>query len=152
REKPGTPDPGVLSRLSAAGVACYVTQDAGLGIQVTLNGGQAAVEYLNITAPMMDVRLVDVVPGEDIITLRGAATDCDMTGWSLYSETGKELYAFPDGYVIPANREITVGTLSSKGDYDLLWNEKKVVHKSKTDVITLYDGWGRTADAMSNGN
>ncbi|MGX8706736.1 MAG: ComEC/Rec2 family competence protein, partial [bacterium] len=71
REKPGTPDPGVLSRLSAAGVACYVTQDAGLGIQVTLNGGQAAVEYLNITAPMMDVRLVDVVPGEDIITLRG---------------------------------------------------------------------------------
>ena len=152
QEKPGTPDPGVLSRLSAAGVACYVTQDAGLGIVVTLNGGQPTVEYLNITAPMMDVSLVDVVPGEDIITLRGASTDCDMTGWSLYSETGKELYAFPDGYVIPANREITVGTLSSKRNYDLLWNEKKVVHKSKTDVITLYDGWGRTVDSMSNGN
>lgn len=151
QEKPGTPDPGVLSRLAAAGITTYVTQDAGLGIKVTLSGGQASAQLVNIDAPMSNVTITDVVPGEDLIRLRGASADCDMTGWSLYSDQGKELYAFPDGYTLPANAEITVGTITSDGEYDLFWNEKKVVHKSKTDNITLYDNWGRAVDVESNG-
>ena len=150
-EKPGTPDPGVLSRLAAAGITTYVTQDAGLGIKVTLSGGQAFAQPVGIDAPMYAVTITDVIPGEDLICLCGASTDCDMTGWSLYSDQGKELYAFPDGFILPANANITVGTISSKDEYDLFWNDKKVVHKSKTDNITLYDNWGRVVDVESNG-
>ena len=151
RDKPGTPDPGVLSRLAAAGTACYVTQDAALGIHVALSGGQAAVTYAGIDAPMADVTLTAVVPGEDLITLRGGGADVDMTGWSLYSDRGDELFAFPDGYILPTGASVTVGTRSSDGGYDLLWDDKKVIHKSKTDTVTLYDGWGRAVDAASNG-
>ena len=93
-----------------------------------------------------------VVPGDDLITLRNDGADCDMTGWYLYSDRGNELYAFPSGVVLRAGTTVTVGTRSSDdGDYDLLWDDKKVVHKSKRDDIALYDGWGRIIDAMSNG-
>ncbi len=152
-EKPGTPDPGVMSRLTAAGATCYVTQDAGLGLKVTLSGAQPAVESADIDAPRAaGVAVQSVVPGDDLITLRNDGADCDLTGWYLYSDRGGELYAFPSGYVLPAGATVTVGTRSSDdGSYDLLWDDKKVVHKSKRDNIALYDGWGRIIDAMSNG-
>lgn len=152
QEKPGTPDAGVVSRLMAAGTTCYVTQDAGLGLLATLSGGQAAVQYVNIDAPMnAGVAIEVVVPGEDLIALENTGADCDMTGWSLYSDRGDELYAFPDGYVLPAGGSVTVGTRSSDGDFDLLWDDKKVVHKSKSDNFTLYDAFGRAVDTASNG-
>lgn len=152
-EKPGTPDPGVVSRLTAAGATCCVTQDAGLGLNVTLTGGQPAVTAVDIDAPRASgVVIQSVVPGDDLITLRNDGADCDMTGWYLYSDRGNELYAFPAGYVLRAGETVTVGTNSSDdGTYDLLWDDKKVVHKSKRDDIALFDGWGRVMDAMSNG-
>lgn len=152
-EKPGTPDSGVLSRLASAGTTCYVTQDAGLGLRVTLSGGAAAVEAVNIEAPRASGLVIQsVIPGDDLVVLRNDGADCDMTGFYLYSDRGNELYAFPDGWVLPAGGTVTVGTKTSDdGDYDLLWNDKKVIHKSKRDNIALYDEWGRVVDAMSNG-
>ena len=153
-EKPGTPDPGVVSRLAAAGSAVYVTQDAGLGLLAELNGGAATVTALNIdAAETPGVFILNVEPGDDLITLENAGSvDVDLTGWSLYSVRGNELYAFPDGVRLPVGATLTVGTYSSdSGDYDLLWEDKKVVHKSKSDTIYLYDGWGRFVDCVDNG-
>ena len=151
-EKPGTPDPGVVSRLAAAGSAVYVTQDAGLGLRVRLTGGEPSVSAVSIDAPRIsDVVIQSVVPGNDLVTLRNDGADRDLTGWYLYSDRGNELYAFPDGTVLGAGQTLTVGTNSSDGGYDLLWDDKKVIHKSKTDDLYLYDAYGRTVDMMSNG-
>lgn len=46
-EKPGTPDAGIVRNLQSIGCAVYVTQDASLGIRVTLDGGRVAVENVN---------------------------------------------------------------------------------------------------------
>ena len=46
-EKPGTPDAGIVRNLQSIGCAVYVTQDASLGIRVTLDGGRIAVENVN---------------------------------------------------------------------------------------------------------
>ena len=46
-EKPGTPDPGVVRNLQTLGCAVCVTQDASLGVRVTLDGGRVAVENVN---------------------------------------------------------------------------------------------------------
>lgn len=46
-EKPDTPDPRVLRDLQAAGCDVYVTQDSGLGVRVTLNGGDVTVEAID---------------------------------------------------------------------------------------------------------
>lgn len=152
-EKPGTPDPGVVSRLMAAGSVVVVTQDAGLGLRLTLKGGEPAVAAVNIDAPRPSGIVVQsVVPGDDLVTLRNDGADCDLTGWYLYSDRGGELYAFPDEYVLRAGQTVTIGTnTSDEDDYDLLWDDKKVIHKSKRDDIELFDGWGRIIDAMSNG-
>ena len=46
-EKPGTPDAGIVRNLQGIGCAVCVTQDASLGIRVTLDGGRIAVENVN---------------------------------------------------------------------------------------------------------
>ena len=46
-EKPGTPDAGIVRNLQSIGCAVCVTQDASLGIRVTLDGGNVAVEAVN---------------------------------------------------------------------------------------------------------
>ena len=46
-EKPGTPDAGIVRNLQSTGCAVCVTQDASLGIRVTLDGGRVAVENVN---------------------------------------------------------------------------------------------------------
>ena len=154
QEKPGTPDSGVLSRLRAAGTECHVTQDAGLGLRVTLSGGQASVEYIGIDAPLAQgVRIESVVPGDDLVALSNDGPDLDLTGWYLYSDRGNEIFAFPDGCALPSGGRLVVGTQSSpEGSYQLLWDDKKVIHKSKADTLTLYDAWGRPVDARGNGN
>ena len=45
--KPGTPDAGIVRNLQSIGCAVCVTQDASLGIRVTLDGGRVAVENVN---------------------------------------------------------------------------------------------------------
>ena len=46
-EKPGTPDAGIVRNLQSIGCAVCVTQDASLGMRVTLDGGRVAVENVN---------------------------------------------------------------------------------------------------------
>ena len=46
-EKPGTPDAGIVRNLQSIGCAVCVTQDASLGIRITLDGGNVSVEAVN---------------------------------------------------------------------------------------------------------
>ena len=152
-EKPGTPDPGVVSRLAAAGGTVYVTQDAELGLHITLTGGAAEVTPVDIdAAALTGVTVARVTPGDDLIALQNAGADCDLTGCYLYSERGNELFAFPEGFTLKSGETVTVGTKTSDaGSYDLLWNDKKVIHPSKSDAIVLYDAWGRAVDRRESG-
>ena len=153
QEKPGTPDPGVVSRLEAAGTTVVVTQDAGMGLLVTLEGGKAAVKAVDIEAPPVSgPYIADVDPDDDTIALgnSGSAT-VDLSGFYLFSDKGDELYAFPDGTTLSPSVTLTVGTNSTDGNYDLLWDDKKVVNKKKTDTFYLYDDYGRIVDSRDNG-
>ena len=152
-EKPGTPDPGVLARLEAAGTTCYVTQDAGLGYRVALRGGEASVEAVGIDVPeAAGVRLRQADPENDRIVIASLGEARDLSGWYLYSDRGGEVFAFPEGYVLAAGGEAVVGSLScEEGTYDLLWNEKRVVNKNKPEVFILYDRYGRPVDSVDNG-
>jgi len=153
QEKPGTPDPGVVSRLEASGSTIVVTQDAGLGLLVTLEGSEATVKPVDIEAPPVSgPYIADVDPDDDTIALgnSGSAT-ADLSGFSLFSDKGDDLYAFPEGTTLSPGVTLTVGTNSTDGNYDLLWDDKKVVNKKKTDTIYLYDDYGRIVDSRDNG-
>ena len=152
-EKPGTPDPGVVARLQAAGSRVVVTQDAGLGQWITLTGDGVEVRPVDIDAPEISglaLRLVD--PGDDLVAVgNDGAAAVDLTGCYLVSDKGDELFAFPEGTAIAPGQTLTIGTNTTEGGFDLLWDDKKVVSKKKRDVITLYDAWGRALDSRDNG-
>ncbi len=147
-EKPGTPDAAVVARLEAAGSRVVVTEDSGLGVLVTLKDGVAAVNYVDFgDAPLTGLSVAEVDPEDDRITLQNTGeTAADLSGCYLYSDRGDELFAFPDGATVELGASLTVGTNSTDGDFDLLWDDEKVVHKKKDDAIWLYDSWGRVVD------
>lgn len=151
-EKPGTPDLSVIRRLEAAGSEVVVTEDGGLGVLVTLKGGIATANYVDFGAPVITgLSIAEVDASDDRITLQNTGDKpIGLDGCYLYSDKGDELYVFADEDIEPG-ASLTVGTNSTKGSYDLLWDDKKVVNRKKTDVIYLYDAWGRVVDWMDNG-
>lgn len=154
QEKPGTPDPGVVSRLQAAGGRVLVTQDSELGILVRLKGGEATAWSVDFweTNPAKDLYIASLDAEDDRIILGNRSEKPVGLGLCyLYSEKGDELFVLPDGASVDPGQTITVGTNSTKGSYDVLWPDKKVINKKKTDAIRLYDSVGRLIDRVENG-
>ena len=151
-EKPGTPNPATVAALESIGAQVCVTESCTGGVLTRLSGGETSVEWVNLPEPETGVRIERVEPGADRITLANDGTaDADLSGWMLVSEKGNEWFVLPEGTTIAAGSRLILGTNSTDGAFDLLWNDKKVVHKSKTDLFTLYDANGMTVDAMDNG-
>lgn len=151
--KPETPDPGVLSRIRAVGASCHVTQEGEMGLYITLCHNNAACQTVDFSSPVQNLEIREVMPGDDVIVLYNPQPEpVDLSGWYLFSDKGKEMYVFPEGRQISGESRLIIGSLSaSESDIDLTWPEKKVIHTSKTDNITLYDRWGREIDRLSNG-
>ena len=129
-----------------------VTEDSGLGVLVTLKDGAAAAEAVDFPYPAVSgLSIAEVDASDDRITLQNTSDSAiDLDGMYLFSDKGGELYAF-SGAAIDPGAALTVGTNTTKGDYDLLWDDKKVINKKKTDTVCLYDPCGRLIDWMGNG-
>lgn len=151
-EKPETPDPRVVAALESAGAEVAVTQEATGGVLVRLDGGAVRVERIDLASPASAVVVEDVVAGEDVVTLyNGGAETETLDGWYLFSDRGGEMFVFPEGTTIAPGQRLTIGTNTTQEAFDLLWDDKKVVHKSKTDVITLYAANGMPVSSADNG-
>ena len=151
-EKPGTPNPATVAALESLGAQVCVTESCTGGVLTRLSGGETSVEWVNLPEPETGARIERVEPGADRITLvNDGAADADLSGWMLVSEKGNEWFVLPEGTTIAAGGRLILGTNSTDGAFDLLWDDKKVVHKSKTDLFTLYDANGMPVDAMDNG-
>lgn len=150
-EKAETPDPRVVSLLQSLGAQVAVTQEATGGILVRLNGGTAIVQKIDLPTLQTGVVLSNVVPGEDTITLSNGGTVQELTDWYMISDKGGEMFIFPEGTTIAPGAALTIGTNTTEGSFDLLWDDKKVIHQSKTDTITLYNENGMPVSSMTNG-
>ena len=151
-EKPETPDSRVVASLKGVGAEVAVTQDCTGGIYVSLKGGEPTATFVDLPQPAKDVSIERVTAGEDTVMLRSTAKETvSLDGWYLYSEKGGEMFIFPRGTVVAPGGQLTVGTNTTGGAFDLLWDDKKVIHQSKEDVITLFDGSGMPVSVMSNG-
>lgn len=151
-EKPETPDVRVLALLESVGAETFVTQECTGGILARLSGGVPSVERIDLPAQPSKVSIASLSVDEDRITLQNAGDQsADLTGWYLYSDRGGELYVFPDGTALAPGAALTLGTNSTDGPTDLRWDDKKVIHRSKSDRITLYDPNGLAVSYMDNG-
>lgn len=151
-EKPSTPDAAVLARLEAVGAQIAVTQETTGGLLVRLNNGSVSLDKVELPDARSDIAIESVVPGDDLIVIANRGSEkIDLSDWYLISSRGGEWYVFPKDTSLAPNGTLTIGTNSSDAPTDLIWNDKKVVHKSKTDVIALYDANGAIVSEMSNG-
>lgn len=151
-EKTGTPDAGLISRLEAVGAQVYRTDFTEAGLRATLEAGSAKVEsvsWKDRPAPCETVSISAFdVPGDRLTLSNSGAEAVELGGWYLYSSRGKEFFAFPSGARLSAGASATIGGRSAEA-VDYLWDEKRVIHKSKEDVLTLYDSWGRAVSSVT---
>lgn len=150
-EKPETPDPRLMNLLKSIGAQVAVTQEATGGFFVKIRNGILTGEYVNLPEPQTSVKIESVVPGDDVITLSNSGDAQDLSDWYIMSEKGEEMFIFPENTTIASGSTLTIGTNTTEAPYDLLWDDKKVIHKSKTDVITLYNHHGLPVSSMTNG-
>lgn len=148
REEHDTPARRVVTLLTGVGADVLVTQNAPLGILVTLHDGTAQAEMLPVGQYPPFNAMITITgkdPKDDSITLHNGGEDADLSGWFIRSERGGETFVFPEGTVLEAGESITVTGENGSGG-DLRWPEKKVWHKSKDDRALLFDAYGRQID------
>ena len=130
----------------------YRTDFTEAGLRATLEAGDAKVESVSWNARPArceTVSISEIDVAGDRLTLRNSGGEAvALDGWYLYSSRGGEFFAFPVGTQLSAGASATVGGRSA-GTVDFLWDEKRVIHKSKEDVLTLYDSWGRAVSSVA---
>lgn len=151
--EPDTPSARVLRLLSAAGAKVYETQDAQSGVLVTIDQGETSanlMHYNDFPDAAQGVVIAGVDNQDDRITLRnGGKAAADLSGWYIVSDKGNQIFVLPAGTVLSPGAELTISSLSSEEEGDLVWPDKKVWHKSKEDAAFLYDVYGRLIDSMN---
>lgn len=151
-EKPETPDARVLASLESVGAQTIVTQQCTGGVLVRLKNGETSAECVDLPQTQANVRIVSIVSGEDTVSLiNDGAQKADLSGWYVFSDRGGEWFVLPDGTSLESGETLVIGTNSTQSAFDLLWDDKKVVHKSKTDTFSLYDANGLKVSTMTNG-
>lgn len=151
--EPDTPSARVMALLSAAGVKVYETQNAQSGVLVTIDQGETSanlMHYNDFPDAAQGVAIAGVDNQDDRITLRNTGKEkADLSGWYIVSDKGNQIFVLPQGTIIAPGGKLTISSLSSEEEGDLIWPDKKVWHKSKEDAALLYDVYGRLIDSMN---
>lgn len=142
-----SPAKKVLNLLKNAGAQIVQTQQAQWGVRVTLRGGVATAEMLNLPElpPLQEgIALREKDNQADTLKIVNTGSETlDLTGCFLRSERGGELLVLPEGLTLAPGEELLVATKSSDVSGDVYWAEKNVWHNKKDDAATLLDVYGR---------
>ena len=153
-EEPDTPASSVLSMLIGAGCAAYVSQDFNDAILFTLSGGKVEsvqdISWDGVPPRASGIRLsLDL--NDDAVTVSGTGNEAvSLAGYILYSSKGDETLTLPDTVLRPG-ASLTIGSRSTDGAADIIWDDKKVWNRKKRDVAILYDTYGRPVAFADNG-
>lgn len=146
-EKPDTPDPDLVRRLEETGAAVYITDHCTGGIRTVIGESGIVTEYVDAPAVNEHLIIAEVSAVDETITLMNTGrADIDMGGMYLYTDRGRKMFIFPEDTVIAAGGEIIVGCRSTEAEYDLTWDEKKIIGKKKSGTFYLFDSRGSLLD------
>ncbi len=138
-ENPDSENPFVASLLEKRKIDAYYSRGASLdfcsdGTELTIQEveDQGLPQSLNLTFTNVDRK-------EQAVTIQNAADEAaDLTGCTLISERGDEIYHFPAGTILEPGAELTVICQDSTLAGDLIWNANSV-WKKREDNALLYD-------------
>ena len=148
-EESDTAHKSILKALKKIGAETYITEDTPVAFDTTVTAdGEIRVEDVSVPDPA-PVRFMSVSKADQLVVIENTGDEpVDLTGWWIVSETGGELFRFPDGLILGAGETLSVGTNHYNGEPDLRWDDTRVWHKSKEDRAVLIDPWGSQADFM----
>ena len=142
----------VVNALKGMDAEVFVTDEYDLGLAVTIEkDGTLRFENAEPREKNPKVKLESVSKADQSVVLHNKeGAEVDVSEWFLVSETGKELFRFPDGTVIPADGRLTVACMGSKVPADLTWKDGTVWHKTKEDNAVLIDHLGNLVDEKAS--
>jgi len=152
-EEQDTPSIAALRRLNDAGCAYIVSQNVHDAILVTLDQGAvnvADISWGHVPAVPEGLTLSLDLANDLAIIENTGASPVNLEGMRLYSSKGKDTLTLP-AYILAPGEQYFIGSRSTKGDYHLLFDKKRVWHESKRDMAILYDPYGRALFRTDNG-
>lgn len=125
--------------LFSALVANARSNDRGLWAYDGVDGSK-----LNGTTGKLVITNVDYA-GEVVTITNKDSKAMNMTGWTLVSVKGNQVYNFPDGYTLAAGKKVyvTSGKNAKEGSGYLKWTTANVHNNDKDDPAELYDMNGK---------
>jgi hypothetical protein len=87
---------------------------------------------------------------DEYVVLRNRSDDpLDLTGWTVENSDGTT-YEFPDGFLLDANRSVTIHSGSGEDAADhLYWGSPRALWKNTGDVLTVRDETDRRVIRVS---
>ena len=141
-EKPNTPDELVLEDIEAAGATVYRTDLCEGVIRIGYREGKTEVSEFPLPAAtdLKDITVRIEADKTELITLTNTGkASADLTGSYFITLKKEEAFLFPAGTVLEPGESLTVGTLSTPLETDLVWEEKNVFSEKKEDGVTFFD-------------
>jgi len=158
----GHPSPYTLAKLNDAGVKVFRTDLQGT---ITATSDGKTIMFNKKAVPMKErapdsstetltessgsassgVKIVSISLSNEVVTIKNTKNkDVDMSGWSLVSLRGNQMYYFPKGYVLKAGATVRVWSGRNAEDNppsDLKWTGK-YIWNNDGDAGVLKDAEG----------
>ncbi len=153
QEEPDTPDASTVKRLQKAGCEIYVSQEYSDALLLTLRDGTATVQnvkWSGIPEAAQGLRLSIDLENDTLTVYNDSASSVTLKDCLLFSTKGDEALPLPETTLAPG-AAFVIGSKSTPIQTDLVWQDKKIWHKSKRDMAILYDAWGRALARTDNG-
>ena len=133
-------------RAKLRGAEIILTQDHDIGVLVTVSDrGVISVSSPERPKTTAGVTLSEVSKETQSFRVNNTTGgNIDLSGFTVWSTKGKEVFVFPNGTFIPAGGSLLV-TCKKSGlavNADLVWNEKKAWSADKADLAVLCDRYG----------
>ncbi|MCR4886405.1 MAG: MBL fold metallo-hydrolase [Clostridiales bacterium] len=153
QEEPDTPDTSTVKRLMKAGCSIYISQEYDDALLLTLRNGTPSVQnvqWSGIPAPEQGLRLSIDLENDTVTVYNDSSSSVTLKDCLLFSTKGEEALPLPETTLSPG-ATFVIGSKSTSMQTDLVWQDKKIWHKSKRDMAILYDAWGRALARTDNG-
>ncbi len=138
-ENPDSVNPFVAALLQQRKIAAYYSEGASLDI--CSDGTELSIQKVTEHTLACDLNLefANVNRQGQAVTIKNVGSNAaDLTGCTLISERGDEIYHFPVSTTLEAGEALTVVCRDSDIPGDLIWNLDSV-WKKKGDDALLYD-------------